>query len=336
MQLIARWRNRWRQWFRAASGQQFPVTLTRRHIYIVPTRYGWLFGLMLLCMLFGSINYTLSLGFVLTFLLAGLGNMAMLHTWRNLVNLRLTALPPAPVFCGNPARLEVVLQNPDARPRTAIHAEFDLEIAPDASPQSTVLETEPVSLADQTNGRAVVMLPTSQRGWMCLPRVRLYTEFPLLLFHAWAYLDLRQNPEFRVLVYPSPSLTSLPLPIHSDPAEQGSATVRYGDEDFAGHRSYQFGDSPRRIDWKASSREQGLLTKQFQGQGQDKVWLDWYDLSGLDPEARIRQLTRWVVDSQQAQSQYGLRLPGLEIAPNYEETHYRQCLQALALWQGST
>lgn len=333
MQLIVRWRHRWRQWFRAASGQQFPVTLTRRHIYIVPTRFGWLFGLMLLCMLFGSINYTLSLGFVLTFLLAGLGNMAMLHTWRNLVNLRLAALPPEPVFCGNPARLGVVLLNPDARLRIAIQLEFDLVAAIDALQQPSVSTPEPVSISAQGESRAFMMMPTTQRGWMHLPRVRLYTEFPLLLFHAWAYLDLRQNPEFRVLVYPAPSQTTLPLPTQSDPTGQGSAMVRQGDEDFAGHRGYQFGDSPRRIDWKASSREQGLLTKQFHGQGQDRVWLDWYDLSGLDTEARICQLTRWVLDSQQAQNHYGLRLPGIEIAPNHGEAHDRECLQALALWQ---
>src|SRR3546814_18705107 len=51
---------------------------------LLPTRFGLVYMLMLIGMLVGSINYTLSLGFVVTFLLAGMGTMAMLHTWRNL------------------------------------------------------------------------------------------------------------------------------------------------------------------------------------------------------------------------------------------------------------
>ena len=45
-----------------------PVVLDRKRIYILPTRRGLLFAVFLLVMLLGSINYALSLGFVLTFL----------------------------------------------------------------------------------------------------------------------------------------------------------------------------------------------------------------------------------------------------------------------------
>ena len=40
------------------------VVLVHRRVYIVPTQLGWLFGLTLLILLVGSINYALSLGFV--------------------------------------------------------------------------------------------------------------------------------------------------------------------------------------------------------------------------------------------------------------------------------
>ena len=42
---------------------------------------------LLLLLLVGSVNYGKSLGYMLTFLLAGLGNVAMFSTWRNLAGL---------------------------------------------------------------------------------------------------------------------------------------------------------------------------------------------------------------------------------------------------------
>ncbi|HWU82526.1 MAG TPA: hypothetical protein VN063_03450, partial [Methylophilaceae bacterium] len=56
----------WRKWLRVARAEHAPAVLTRRHIYILPTRYGLLYGVILIGMLIGSINYTLSLGFFLT------------------------------------------------------------------------------------------------------------------------------------------------------------------------------------------------------------------------------------------------------------------------------
>ena len=59
-------------------------TLGHRRVYIVPTRIGLMFAATLVIMLVGSINYVLSLGYMLTFLLAGMGLAGMVHTVRNL------------------------------------------------------------------------------------------------------------------------------------------------------------------------------------------------------------------------------------------------------------
>ena len=60
------------------------IVLVHRRVYILPTQLGWLFALTLAILLVGSINYALSLGFALTFLLAGMGLAGMAHTARNL------------------------------------------------------------------------------------------------------------------------------------------------------------------------------------------------------------------------------------------------------------
>jgi uncharacterized protein (DUF58 family) len=305
----------WRKWLRSAKADRAPAILTRRHIYILPTRYGALYAVILIGMLIGSINYTLSLGFILTFLLAGMGNIAMLHTWRNLANLHIRHYRAASVFAGEEAIFEMMVAEHQLRPRYAIAAHFDDEA--------------PAYIDIPAGGESMIKIATrtKKRGWLKAGRVTFFTEFPLGLFHAWSYVSV----DMRCLVYPHPAVQSAPIPNSADMGATGSLDHTSGDDDFAGHRNYQLGDSPRRVDWKASSREQGLITKLFQGEGQSTLWLDWDQTPGSDGEQRVRQLTRWVVDAQSEHKSYGLRLPGLSINPGNSEGHYHRCLEALAL-----
>lgn len=332
----------WKKWLRAAKPGRQPAYLGRKHIYILPTRFGVLYAILLLAMLFGSINYSLSLGFVLTFLLAGVGNMAMLHTWRNLVHLSIEAQAVAPVFAGEYAAFNILIKEHQHRDRYAIAAMFDLTKSDLAKsdvakrdPSTDGVETKPVyaDIAASGTSQLAIQLATHQRGWVQAPRIRLYTEYPMLLFHAWAYADLSGEHPFRCLVYPKPSPLDLPIPECEIPSTQGGASHQKGDDDFAGHRLYQLGDSPKRVDWKASSREQGLLTKQFHSESQSSVWLDWASTPHYHTEQRISQLTRWVIDAHAEQLRFGLRLPRLTIEPNTGDMHYHECLQALALFE---
>src|SRR3970040_2987363 len=85
------------------------VVLVHRRFYIVPARLGWIFGATLVILLIGSINYALSLGFALTFLLAGMGIAGMVQTARNLAQLSVSAARCDPVFAGETAQFRLVL-----------------------------------------------------------------------------------------------------------------------------------------------------------------------------------------------------------------------------------
>ncbi len=308
----------WKNFLRTARANNTPTVLSRRHIYILPTRYGWLFAVVLIGMLVGSINYTLSLGFALTFLLVGMGGiMAMLHTWRNLAYLSLDKRRVEPVFAGEEAVFGIVVIEPKNRARYAIAAHFD--------------DITPVYADIAASGQATLKLklPTKKRGWLHASRITFFTEFPLSLFHTWSYVEL----DCRCLVYPHPAPAGLAVPNASDEGATGTIGTSSGDDDFVGHRNYRFGDSPKRVDWKASSREQGLLTKNFQGEAQSSLWFDWALTPGTDTEQRLSQLTRWVVDAHSGRKSYGLRLPQQEIAQNTGEAHYHHCLQTLALME---
>jgi len=305
----------WKKWLRVARGKPAPATLSSRYIYILPTRYGVLFAAILLGLLVGSINYALSLGFVVTFLLAGMAVISMLHTWRNLAYLVIDSRKSAPVFAGEDAIFEVIAKDSRQRARFSIAGHFD--------------DTSPTYVDIDAAGDSQLRLPfvTKKRGWLEAGRVTLFTEFPLGLFYAWSYVALNA----RCMVYPKPAQHHLPLPASPDQGAAGVLNSSSGDDDFAGHRAYQLGDSPKRVDWKASSREQGLLTKQFHGEAQSTLWLDWVATPGADNEQRISQLTRWVVDAHALKHTYGLRILGTEVSPNNGEAHYHRCLETLAL-----
>ena len=114
--------------FRARVPEAPPVTLVQRRIFILPTKQGYVFALTILILLIASINYTLSLGFVLTFLLASMAGVAMLHTWRNLAHLKLRPGRCDPVFAGETAHFGITVETP-SQTRFAIAVRRDVPSA---------------------------------------------------------------------------------------------------------------------------------------------------------------------------------------------------------------
>jgi len=53
----------------------------------------------------------------------------------------------------------------------------------------------------------------------------------------------------------------------------------------------------------------------------------------LPLETRLSRLAGWVVEAERGGALYGLRLPGVEIAPAHGDAHRAACLQALALFK---
>ena len=290
------------------------VFLSQRRVYILPTRQGLTFCLALLVMLLGSINYNLSLGYVLTFLLAGVGIVSILHTFRNLAHLYISPGRVEPVFSGNDAHFQLHIENRSRHERFAI--------ALNRAGVTTSCDIAPGSTASVT-----LIIPTQKRGLMPIGRVTFDTRYPLGLLRAWSYV----SPDLHCLVYPQPDTSRLPQP-QAQANSGDTLALGTGTDDFSGLRPYQPGDSPRHVAWKASTREGPLLTKQFSGRAAAQMWFNWSDLPGaLDVEARMSRLTRWVLLANTGGIAFGLRLPGLEIPIGAGETHRLACLRELAL-----
>ncbi|HVC37375.1 MAG TPA: DUF58 domain-containing protein [Gammaproteobacteria bacterium] len=292
------------------------VRLERRRVYILPTRQGLIYGFTVIVMLLGSMNYSNSMGFMLTFVLIGLGFVAMYACHANLTGLEIGAGRALPVFVGEIARFQLYITNPGRNPRIAISLNADT---------SDTIVTGDIAAAE--HGSVSVPMAAQKRGWLKLERLVVETSYPFGLCRAWGWVYMN----LRVLVYPKPAESAPPLPQASEGRGGGRPTDK-GEEDFSGLRSYRPGDSPRHIAWKSSAREQKLLTKQFSGSGQESRWLDWDTLTGLDKEERLSVLCRWVLLAYAESLDYGLRLPGSTIPISGGEAHRDRCLEVLAVF----
>jgi uncharacterized protein (DUF58 family) len=309
-------------WFESRLPVADTQTLTQRNIYIVPTKAGWAFCAMLLLMLLGSINYQLNLGYLVTFALTGAALVSMHQTHGTLRGLTLRIKPPAAVFAGEAALLEIVLTNPGAT-RHGIGLVFRDRLRYGRSRAW-------IDVPAHGQETARLTFVPAHRGWHDLPTVAAETRFPLGLFRAWTVW----RPATRVLAYPKPETPPAPLP--QQPLQGGDAErVRRGEGgELDGVRAWRRGDSLRQVVWKKVARTGALVSRETTLTVARQLWLDWH--AARTPtgtlEDRLSRLAGWVLAADRGGAAYGLRLPGREFAPASGEAHKRALLEVLALW----
>jgi uncharacterized protein (DUF58 family) len=308
-------KRQWTAWLDRRIPASPSLVLHQKRIFILPTRQGMAFGVSLILMLLAAINYQNSLAYGLTFLLFSVGVITILHTYRNVAGLRLTAAGALPAFVDEPVRFRVRLDD-ERRAHQAIAIGW----------QRDELQYADVEVGNATD-LDLFFVPKS-RGWLRPGRLRVESRFPLGLMVAWSWLDLEQ----KALIYPKPLPGDLLLPAGIDTdTEEGARVHGQGADDFLGLRPYQSGDSRRRLDWKAYSRGQGLLVREFATLTGSDLWLDFSVLEG-DTETRLSRLCHWVLACSSKQQRFGLRLPGVVLAPDAGDAHQAAALKALALF----
>ena len=292
-----------------------PYLLTHRRVYILPTKQGLAFALLLLIMLLGSINYSNSLGYFLTFLLASLIQVTIFHTYNNLLKLSFGPAICKPVFAGTESNLLVQVNNLNHKPRFSISAFTPQKIHNMVDIKKDCITTLKIKHTFE------------QRGLIPLPRFTVESRFPFGLFRAWSHIQFDQEQ----LVYPKPALLGN-LPFKSSGLSTGKTPLNLGTEDFKGLRSYVEGDPLQHLHWKSFARHQALQTKEFSSATEDELWLNYSDTSATGVELKLSQLTLWLLLADKANLNYGLRLPGVTINPASTPDHLKHCLKTLALY----
>ena len=315
-------RARFRSWWQARLPRTDTQTLTQGNVYILPTRAGWMFGLTLIVLLLASVNYQLNLGYVLTFLLAGSGVVSMHITHGTLRGLTLHLRPVAPAFAGDTAVLDVVMSSPGT-------ARYGIGLR--------ILEAPDATLAwinVPAGGRATshVTFVPARRGLHEVPTLSAETRFPLGLFRAWTVW----RPAARLLVYPQLEVGAPALPAARPVAGGPTQSRRSEGGEIEGVRAYRRGDPLKLVAWKkaAQALETGaeLVSRDTSVAARQELWLDWAACGALAPEQRLSRLAAWTLAATRAGTDYGLRVPGIELAPAGGEAQQRRCLETLALW----
>ena len=191
-------------------------------------------------------------------------------------------------------------------------------------------------MGKQNSVRAYITTLAQYRGYFNPGRLIIESTYPLGLLRVWSKVDL----DIQCLVYPKPVNNDKEI-ISSSSRGEGPLQIDGGSEDFVGLKDYQPGDSLKRIAWKQYAREQGLYAKHYADYQDERIWLDWDLLPGLDREMRLSTLCGMLLNissgnsasNKGRQQQYGLRLPGLEIPPSSGDAHKYRVLKELALFE---
>jgi uncharacterized protein (DUF58 family) len=301
--------------FRNAPADHDPVILRHRRIYILPTRRGLAFLATLGMTLLTSLNYSLSLGFAATFMLAGTARhgarahvpqsvrhrVAAARRRRNLRRRR-HALHPRAGGRGN-ASIRRGARGARLRPVT-------VDVVPDSA--------LPVALE----------VLTPRRGRIVLGRITLSSEFPMGLWHAWAYVHF----PLAGIAFPTPEVNPPPLPIGVFGQEDASLThgTTRTSPDFARTSpvircSESLGspwpaapdgtrNSSRAATAEAASTSPGIRSP-----------------ASLPAQKKIARLTAWVLAAERAARPFALHAPGIALAAGQGRDHRRVALTALAL-----
>lgn len=303
------------RWAFRRSPRANQVVLQHRTIYVFPSIQGAAFLILILLIWLLGTNYQNNLILGLSFFLASVMLVSVIHAFKNLLGLTFT---------------------PDARTHSAVGeiASFDIQISSSYQHDHhglllKVENVEPIR-ADVIAGKATqvrLALQARHRGWLKLPRILLKSYFPLGLIHAWAYIDL----DHRALIFPRPIASDQP-PLGAGQGDEGIYISAQSGDEFQGFQNYQPGSPLSQIAWKQYARGAGLHLKDYRALQSEHFWLDWQALNVSDTEMALSHMSYWVNYFADNNIEFGLRLPSITIERGAGDVHRLNALTALALF----
>ena len=295
--------------------------LTLHNLYILPSRLGFYFLLMLSVVWLIGTNYQNNLILSLVFLLLSVFLIGILRTFSNLVGIKISYLRAEPVFASDEVFFQFKLESARKKKRESIELSW----------QFSNLEPVIVDLAPGESKVVKVPLKTQKRGKLKPSRLLIQTYFPLGMYRCWTWIRW----EIDTVVYAKPISVERIASLATD--EEGDGThPTIGGDDYNGLHEYRPGDQLKHVAWKSYAKGLGLYTKEFGQSLSHELWLDYEATLGHDMESKLSGLTYWALEYHQMDEHYGLRLPGFSLEPNKGERHKNDVLTAIALHASQT
>ncbi len=269
---------------------------------------------MAFVLFFMALGYANNLIYIFVFFMISVAFTGMLITNRNvdIVTLLPEQLRPQALFVGVAGTVSVPLKN-----RATVKA-FEIQVLFEKSKDITSKQ-----IVEQLSEVEVEALFFPQRrGLIQLPRLVVQSTYPFGLLRAWRVYRVEQ----KVLVFPEKRGDQ------KFPSDSLGEQVLQNAGLFRDHRVFQSSDSVNRIDWRASSRHQELLVKNFEEPERPQLRFDWDQTQNLPTfEARLSQLALWVDEAEKRQHSYSLNLGSKHFPIDHGKAQWFRCLEALAL-----
>ena len=297
-------------------------TTHRRQLYMLPTKAGWVFSLMVFLLFLASIKFSHQATFLLTFLMCGFGMISSFHTQKNINQLRLQFKNGAPVFESDTVKFTCTLSNTSNTKRHNIWlmcGDYQTRVDIDANSEKTV----------------IIKVPANSRGIHRIAPVSITSHFPIGILFGWSRAF---QADACAIVYPKPIDILAPPSASFVSSDEGDSQEMHGGqqqggEQIAALKAYQAGDRLRDIHWPSLAKSGQLVSKEYDNNAEHKRVFNWQQVQSIDLEDKLSQLTFWLLAADKQNMDYQLSIPGFESSYAHGEHHLTQCLEKLALWE---
>lgn len=304
----------WNQWIKKRNTPGNPQILDSNTVYILPSGFGWTYGLLLLSLFSGAINYQISTVFLMTFLLAVIGLVSAWEAHTNLKDLSIKLISVKDAQQGTPAQMILLIQGNNK-------FRFGLEFKLARQPPTRLEKIPPEGI------QFILPLETTNRGCFPVPRMTISSLFPFGIFRVWGYVCF----DAHYYVYPEPiSPEFWPLPVsHPDNKKKD---IPGDDEIYDLKQVEDPWTQPNLIAWKIAAKGQGWYLKTRNNNEGDYWLFRLNDLPVNSPELRLQHLSYWLINAEANSWFYSLELGHYSSPFAQGEEHLHACLRQLAIY----
>ena len=239
----------------------------RPRIYILPTRVGLYFSVVVFILFLISFSYGHSLAYSSAFILISVLIISLPYTNYNINHINVSCVHGFHYYEDEAQELALILSNQSNRERFDI--ELDLTLKGDADHTFHARSTT-LNKSERTN--ILVPLGALKMGHYQELIVKIKSSFPFGLFYSWSYRRLSVD----AWVFPARDregsglqVTMVPFSKRGEDESRSNATdLSQKDEhdDFSKHNPFTPGHSFGSVDWKVFARTGVLYVKEFEGE----------------------------------------------------------------------
>lgn len=292
-------------------------------VFILPTKFGSIYLLMVFIMLIAGAAYNNNLVNLFAYFLASVAFICMFQTNDNLKSIEVKQVEMSSGFSDSTLKLVVNLYNSSKKPKFNIQAQFT-----DLINIEQLEMNQPLLSKSQT--RVISIYESPKRGHYQIKEIKISTIYPLGLFYSWMY----QTCDHDFYVYPKPNGTQkIPPPQFQYQNTSPNSKNNQMGEDFSEHRNFIKGDSPHHLNWKAFARGRGLLVKEFKTGASQFLLLSINDCKQDFTEEKLEQLSQWVEYCRRQDLSFALNLGDKKFSAQKGSQHIQKCLKALAQYK---